>query len=129
MNAKLYGVPCTPAGGVCPGLIKSGAGVLIAGGVGGPESLPPPPHAASAVNRSPADPSQADRHSDDVIASSACWPNGAVGAQFTSSCVRAPQARIGNHNIHRAGAESPTDGLSPSSQFRGVQNRAARTLC
>jgi len=26
-------------GGVCPGLIKSGAGVLIAGGVGGPESL------------------------------------------------------------------------------------------
>src|ERR1700681_1516699 len=76
-----------------------------------PPSPLPPPHAASAVNRSPADPSEADRHSDDVIASSACWPNGAVGAQFPSSCVRAPQARIGNHNIHRAGVDSPSDGL------------------
>ena len=29
VNAKLYGVPCTPAGGVFPGLIASGAGELI----------------------------------------------------------------------------------------------------
>src|SRR6478752_6875217 len=108
LNEKpAYGLVATPAGGAGDALTTTGE----AGRIGGPESLPSPPHAASAVNRSPADPSQADRPSDDVIASSACWPNGAVGAQFPSSCVRAPQARIGNHNIHRARADSPTAGL------------------